>query len=257
VSSRDAIVHHGDGIRGLLSLDPGSVDLVLSDLPSGETAAPFDVKPDLSALWLVMWSVLKPNGIAVLMASSLRFAAELSQLEHFRYDLIWRKSAASGFYNAAKRPLRNHEFVLVFWREEGTYNPQMRLGSVPISSNRAPGGALHKPSRGVNYGKAAKSTRSRAGELERFPVSVLEFGSVPNAQGRLHPQQKPLGLCQNLVRQYSNPGELVVDPFAGSFTVGAAALREGRRFIGWDSQAEFAVIGNERLGQRSLFEVQP
>ena len=44
-----AMVQLGDGIEGLGLLAPGSVDLVLSDLPSGETRAPFDKKPDLPA----------------------------------------------------------------------------------------------------------------------------------------------------------------------------------------------------------------
>lgn len=65
----------GDGLKGLASLEPGSVGLVLSDLPSGETAAKFDRKiapPDLPVFWARVWKALKPSGCAVLFASSLK-----------------------------------------------------------------------------------------------------------------------------------------------------------------------------------------
>lgn len=51
-------------------------------------------------------------------------------------------------------------------------------------------------------------------------------------KGRFHPTQKPLEIMATLIRKHSNPGDLVVDPFAGSATTGVAALSEGRRFAG-------------------------
>ena len=59
----------------LESLGAGSAALVLSDLPSGETAAKFDRAPDFARFWPAVWDALSPTGCAVLMASSLRFAA--------------------------------------------------------------------------------------------------------------------------------------------------------------------------------------
>jgi site-specific DNA-methyltransferase (adenine-specific) len=52
----------------------------------------------------------------------------VSNLEWFRYDLIWEKSKAAGFLNARRRPMRAHEQILVFSRGEPPYNPQMRPG---------------------------------------------------------------------------------------------------------------------------------
>jgi hypothetical protein len=85
----------GDGIEGLNSLEPGSVGMILSDLPSGETRASFDRKVNLAALWPVVWRALRPNGMCVLMASSLAFAAEVraSQLDAYHYERIWLASA--------------------------------------------------------------------------------------------------------------------------------------------------------------------
>lgn len=225
----------GDGIAGMLAIEPGSASLVLSDLPSGETQAEFDVAPDLARLWPAIWHCLAPDGIAVLMASSLRFASKVycSQESFFRHDLVWSKSLATGHLNASRAPLRSHEFALVFLRESGTYNPQMMTGASPIHAAR-------RGAHGENYGHATGVTHARAGATDRYPVSVLEFGSVgTSSKERVHPQQKPVSLLSWLIRTYSNPGELVVDPYAGSGSTGKAAETEGRRFIGWDSCVRF------------------
>lgn len=62
-----------------------------------------------------------------------------------------------------------------------------------------------------------------------------------------HQTQKPLALMELLVRLFSNKGELVVDPFAGSGTTGVAAIRLGRRFLGWEMNPEYAAIARRRL----------
>lgn len=235
------MIIHGDGLAGLESLDPGSVNLVLSDLPSGETAANFDVKPDLARLWPAVWRALKPNGNVVFMASSLRFAAELvtSQPNAYRYDLVWPKSIATGFLNAKHRPLRAHEFTLVFFRNRGEFHPQMLETGVRIHRNTTRG-----RSHGENYGAAimSKSGLARAGATDRFPTSVLKFKCLGvRHPSRVHPQQKPDDMFRYLVRSYSSPGGLVVDPYAGSGTTDRAATDEGRRSICWEIQERFAV----------------
>lgn len=223
----------GDGIQGLCALPKGSVSLVCSDLPSGETQAEFDTRPSLTALWPAIWHALDPAGAVVLMASSIRFAAALisSQPDQFRYDLIWRKSLASGHLNANKRPLRAHEFILVFGRC-AVYRPQMTQGHGPIH-------AATRTSNGENYGVSVP-TKSRAGATTRYPVSVLEIPGVgTSAKTRVHPQQKPEQLLRWIIRTYTVEGSLIVDPFAGSGSCGVAAVAEGRKFLGWDSDPRF------------------
>lgn len=226
----------GDGIAGMLALDPGCASLVLSDLPSGETRAEFDEKPELQAMWRAVWGALKPSGVAVFMASSLRFAAELfdSQSSFFRHELIWHKSLATGHLNASRAPLRAHEFVLVFCRRAPVYNPQLSHGHRPIN-------AIGRSSRsGENWGPMT-ATSARGGATTRYPRTVLGFASVgTSSRKRTHPQQKPTELLQMLVRQYSNPGDLVLDPYAGSGSTLAAAIAEGRRAMGWDISPRFA-----------------
>lgn len=73
-------------------------------------------------------------------------------------------------------------------------------------------------------------------------------GRLEKRHGK-HPTQKPLALIERCLRASTNPGDLVVDPFAGSFTTGVAALKLGRRFIGSDWLEEYAEMGAKRLAE--------
>ncbi len=66
-------------------------------------------------------------------------------------------------------------------------------------------------------------------------------------KGRFHPTQKPLQLIADLIRKHSNPGDLVLDCFAGSGTTAAAALDTGRRFIGCELSGEYYKKSLKRL----------
>lgn len=62
-----------------------------------------------------------------------------------------------------------------------------------------------------------------------------------------HQTQKPLALMDRLIRLFSNPNELICDPFAGSGTTGVACLRNGRRFLGWEMNADYAEVARHRM----------
>jgi len=66
-------------------------------------------------------------------------------------------------------------------------------------------------------------------------------------QLRVHETQKPLWLMRELVEAFTDPGDLVWDPYGGSMTTGVACLQLGRRFIGHEAQGRYAEIGIERL----------
>lgn len=64
---------------------------------------------------------------------------------------------------------------------------------------------------------------------------------------RVHTTQKPLPLMLELVSLFTEPGELVLDPFCGSGTTGVACVRLGRRFIGIERDAAYADVARERI----------
>ena len=75
-----------------------------------------------------------------------------------------------------------------------------------------------------------------------FTTSVVSGGE------RLgHPTQKSLQLMEDIVTIHTNPGDLILDPFMGSGSTGAAALKNGRRFLGIEFEKEYFEMAKKRL----------
>lgn len=76
--------------------------------------------------------------------------------------------------------------------------------------------------------------------------------------GKPHPSTKPMSLMESIVRDFTDRGELIVDPFAGSGTTGVACVRNGRRFLGWEINQKHVDTARRRIGsvreQLSLLE---
>lgn len=80
-----------------------------------------------------------------------------------------------------------------------------------------------------------------------YEECVNNFGRLTG--GRPHPTQKPLALMEALIRDFTDPGETILDPFAGSGTTGVACRRLGRNFIGWERDPKYHAIAVKRIGQ--------
>lgn len=83
--------------------------------------------------------------------------------------------------------------------------------------------------------------------------------TFPSVQGsdRVHETQKPVELMEALLREFTDPGDLVVDPYAGSGSTGVACRRLSRRFKGWEVDASYHATAVDRIHeareQRDLF----
>ena len=79
---------------------------------------------------------------------------------------------------------------------------------------------------------------------------VWPMGRVKKVEKKFgkHPTQKPLELMERLVLASTQPGEIVLDPFSGSGTTGVAAVKHGRKYIGFDIDASFNRIARKRIG---------
>lgn len=79
---------------------------------------------------------------------------------------------------------------------------------------------------------------------------VWTFNKIgPMDRKRIHETQKPVALMEALVRDFSDPGEVILDPFTGSATTGVAAKRLGRSFRGWEMDETWAQKAAARLGE--------
>lgn len=124
-------IYNEDCLVGLNRLPDGVIDMVLTDLPFGTTSNHWDKRLPLDQLWIQYKRVCKPTA-AIVMFSQLPFAVDLinANRKWFRYEWIWEKTLAVGFYNCNKMPLRAHENILVFYKHLPKYNPQWRRQAV-------------------------------------------------------------------------------------------------------------------------------
>ena len=200
----------------------GSIDLILQDPPYGTTQNDWDIKPDLQRMWFEWERIIKDNG-AIIFTAAQPFASELvlSRSGFFRYDLIWHKPLCSGFLNASKMPLRNHEHILVFYKSLPTYNPIMGKGK-----NKK--GNRPNDRTGDNYGNFSNKDKIEKFDDKglRYPTSVLTVSNGNrNHNENYHPTQKPVDLMRYLISTYSNKGETVFDGYSGSGTTAIACIK--------------------------------
>lgn len=192
-------------------------------------------------IWKQLDRILTENG-AVILFSAGAYTKTLmdGKTIPWRYNLIWQKTSPVGFLNANRMPLRAHEDILVFYKKLPTYNPQKTSGHPRKVST-----AEHKRNSKMteDYGKyKAKSYDS----TERFPTSVLTF-ATDKQKCAAHGTQKPVALCEWLIRSYTNEGDTVLDFCMGSGSTGVAAMNTNRNFIGIEKNADFFVVAKERI----------
>lgn len=235
-----ANILHGDCLELLDGVAPGSVDMVLCDLPYGTTRNGWDSVIDLDALWTHYDRVVKPNGAIVLFGQGM-FSARLmtSRPDRFRYRIVWVKSKPTNFLNARRQPLRRHEDVCVFYAKQPTYHPQMSPGA-PYDKG------VRKDQLTGSYGDFAPvRVKSDGG---RFPTDVVYFATAEGEPGDvLHPTQKPVALARWLVRTFTDPGDLVLDNACGSGSLLVGAALEGRRTLGIELGADHVLFRGEQL----------
>jgi len=234
----DKTLFEGDYLDLLRTIPDGSVDLFFTDPPYGSTQAKWDTPVDLEEMWEEVLRVCKKNAPLIFFANQ-PFASVLvtSRLKLFKYDLVWEKSKATGYLNAKRMPMRAHEGILVFCRTPVPYWPEMDPGKAYDK------GHAYRPT-DVYGEQVATHVKSDGG---RYPRSVRYHKTAESEGVVYHPTQKPLGLCRWIIRLYSRPGDLVLDPFAGSGTIPVAAQLEGRRWAAAEKEADYCNHTKKRL----------
>lgn len=229
---------YGDCLDLLPNLPSASVDMVLCDLPYGRTACSWDKIIPMKPLWKQYLRIAKPNAAIVLMgAQPFTSALVMSNSRIFRSEWIWEKGNATGFLNAKKQQLRAHESVLVFYKKQPVFNPQMTTGHQRKVTR----------SQSVNsecYGEA--NSLRVYDSTDRYPRSVLFFSS-DKQKCNLHPTQKPVALMEYLIKTYSNEGFTVLDNAMGSGSTGVACANTGRHFIGIEKDPTHFATAKARM----------
>jgi DNA modification methylase len=231
---------HGDCLYKMSEIESGSVDMILTDPPYGTTACKWDSIIPLEPMWEQLKRIIKPNG-AIVMTASQPFTSVLtcSNLDMFKYSLVWEKPSSTGHLNAKKMFMRAHEDVLVFYSNPPVYNPQMTHGH-----KRKAATADREKKESDCYGSQKGVTSYDS--TSRYPRSVQVFSS-DKQKSKLHPTQKPVALMEYLIKTYTNEGETVLDFTMGSGTTGVAAKKLNRDFIGIEMDDAYFKIAKERI----------
>ena len=242
-------IYNIDCLEGMKSIPDKSIDCIICDLPYGvlnkkseggtwDSVIPFDL------LWKEYERITKNNAAIVLFGQGM-FTAKLmlSNPKLWRYNLIWKKgSRVSGFLNAKRMPLRNHEDICVFYKKMPTYNPQMRKG-FPNHKRGHGGGKLTNGC----YGKFDPFAVPDIISDEKYPISVIDIDREHDVKKMIHPTQKPVELIRWLIRTYTNEGEVVLDNCMGSASTAIACIKEKRHYIGFELNKDYFDKANKRI----------
>ena len=234
---------NGDCLEAMKDIPDKSIDMILCDLPYGTTACKWDTIIPFEPLWEQYNRLIKDNGAIVLFGSE-PFSSKLrmSNLKMYRYDWIWQKTKGGGFMTATKQPLKRHETLSVFYKNQPTYNPiKYKVNDERIDKRKT-----------FNVSQAKKDsvytelkTTHKKDDGTRFPISVIQFNST-SIKGQ-HPTQKPVALLEYLIKTYTNEGETVLDNCMGSGSTGVACKNTNRDFIGIELDEKYFNIAKERI----------
>lgn len=137
--------------------------------------------------------------------------------------------------------MKAHENILIFYRKQPTYNPIKTFGH-----KRKVSTAHHKRNTSTGEIYAKCDNFSDYDSTERYPRSVQVFAS-DKQKLNLHSTQKPLSLCEYLIKTYTNEGDLVLDNVCGSGTSLLASKNLNRNFIGIEKEEKFYNISIQRI----------
>lgn len=234
-------IYQMDCLEGMKLIPDKSIDMILCDLPYGTTKNKWDSIINLEKLWVQYNRIIKDSGAIVLTAQTpFDKVLGCSNLKMLKYEWIWEKTSATGHLNAKKMPMKAHENILVFYKSPPTYNPQKTTGH-----ERKVSKAEHKVNCVMtsNYNEHGLTSYD---STERYPRSVQVFATDKQKEA-YHPTQKPVALFEYLIKTYTNEGYVILDNCIGSGTTAVAALKNNRKFIGFETESEYIEVANMRI----------
>ncbi len=240
---------HGDATEALRSLPDRSIDLLFADPPYniGKRFVNFHdcwESDEAYVSWAMRWldmciAKLSPTGSLYVMTSTqcmpyidLYLRSRLTVLSRITWHYDSSGVQAKQYFGSLYEPILH----AVVSRKSYTFNADAIRVEAKTGSKR----------KLVDYRKEIPTTYATT----KVPGNVWYF---PRVRYRMpeyeeHPTQKPEALLERIIAASSNRGDLVVDPFSGTFTTSAVAQRLGRRSIGIEMERSYVAIGLRRLG---------
>ena len=242
-------IYHGDAIEVLRQIPNESIDLIFVDPPYniGKDFAGRKDKWETDEAylkWCYEWidlciSKLKPNGSIYLMTSTqfmpyfdLYVRDKLTILSRIVWTYDSSGAQAKKFYGSMYEPI----LFCVKDKNNYTFNSKDIMVEAKSGSQR----------KLIDYRKNPPQPYNS----EKVPGNVWNFVRVRYRMDEYEnqPTQKPISLLERITKASSNEGDVVLDPFSGTFTTCYVAKQLNRKFIGIEIQEEYLKIGLRRLG---------
>ena len=249
----------GDVMTFLPTLETDSAQMIIADPPYNigkDFGNDSDKQPmDEYLKWCDLWikeclRVLKPNGTMFIYGFSEILALILTRIPvsvHRRW-VIWHytnKNVASlNFWQ------RSHESILVLWKSDKVFNRDaVREAYTEGFLNGAAG--RERTATVGRFSKGDKKTTYTAHPGGALPRDVIKIPALAGGAGMNervnHPTQKPLALCDKLIKSCKQAEGYVLVPFAGSGSECLAAKNNGLPFVGIELNPEYIKVIEERL----------
>lgn len=260
-------VHYGDNVTIMRTLPDSCIDLVVTSPPYGNAREYGGYSWDFDAVREQITRIVKPGGICVWIVadtsnghcesqSSFREAIAFVDGGMNLLDTMIYRKVGSVFPRHGHRTYpQEFEFMFVFCNGapktfnmiRDRRNRDEQIGKINFSTIRNPDGTM----------KQSHSNGRMIGEFSaRGNVWEYLVGMGHSAEERYahdHPAIFPEALARDHILSWSNPGDLILDPFAGSGTTLKMAKEHGRHFIGIEVNADYVKICEKRLAQEVLF----
>lgn len=217
----------GDIHSVIKTLHDNSIDFIYTDPPFGTTQAKWDKGLDWVNLFPEMWRVLKPKGTICLYAS-IPFTYELIKYETPKYHYSWCKNNKTGFFQAKNQPLRQIEEIFIYYKNKGTYNPQMEGDKFVKKRNVKVGG------RNGYYGDKLKDKSNKycvaEGHTGKYPTTFKSWDIRKDKTGITRSDEQ----IDYFIKTYTNENDTILDMTCHCEYVGNRCEELNRNYIGID-----------------------
>jgi adenine-specific DNA-methyltransferase len=250
----NCVLFHADcleAMRQLAPTMPGSIDLAVTSPPYNigkeyETTRPAREYLDWSEEWIkALYSLTKPDGTFWLNLGYISLAQKAKAIPipyvlwekvpfFLIQEVVWNYGA--GVAGRTMFSPRNEKFL---WYVKNPDNYTFNLDDVRDKN--------------VKYPNQKKNGKLKCNKLGKNPTDVWQFPKVTSGKQRsskertAHPAQFPLQVIERIIKASSNPDDVILDPFMGSGTTAVAALRNGRKVVGFEINADYCEITAKRV----------
>ena len=247
-----------DCISGMKKIESDSVDIIICDPPYniGKDFGNNSDKQDMGEylLWCDEWigeciRILKPKGTLYIYGFSEILAFIRVRININVRWIIWhytnKVTPSLNFWQ------RTHESILCCYKEKPLFNRDDVREPYTDTFLKNAAGKVRKATKG-RFSNGEKETIYKAHANGALPRDVIKISALSGGAGKKervnHPTQKPLALCEKLIKASKNGDEtLMVVPFAGSGSECVAAKKENINFIAYEINPDYIELCNERL----------